>query len=60
MGEEEGERGSTLLRSGRRSRGGKEREEGLKKAPSMEGQAAMGQTRQLGSFLIKRLLEWAF
>ena len=38
-GEEEGERGSALLWSRRRSRGGKEREEGLKKAPSTEGQA---------------------
>ena len=45
MGEEEGEWGSTLLWSGRSSRGGREREEGLKKAPSTEGQAAMGQTR---------------
>ena len=40
-------------------RGKREREEGLKKTPSMEGQAAMGQTRRLGDFLIKCLLEWA-
>ena len=40
--------------------GGKEREEGLKKAPSTEGRAATGQTRRLGDFLIKCLLEWVF
>ena len=39
---------------------GKRKREDLKKAPSMEGQAATGQTRQLGDFLIKCLLEWAF
>ena len=60
-GEEEGEQGLGPSLVGKRlKRGKREREEGLKRPPSTEDQAVMGQTRRLGDFLIQRLLEWAF